>query len=214
MTKKSSARLAKDAQKKRIENELKDNRCFDDINELKEKCTGLLLAHGALAEQVKDIELLSYAKDRQSLNDNLSMLSRDLLTMSAELNQISVQHSGKSGGSSDPDELYRTIAIAEQYGLFMERHEANIMPTVTHLIEQINQAENRRNGAFAIIAEQDVAKAAAENGITDPSVISDVEFKEVQTERTLINVQLDANDPNPAATIEAVAHQYATPVQA
>jgi hypothetical protein len=158
---------------------------------------------------VKDVELLSYAKDRQSLNDNLSMLSRDLLTMFGELTQISAQHNNQTGGTSDPDELYRTIAIAEQYGLFMERHEANIMPTVIHLIEQINQAENRRNGALAIIAEQDAQAKAAES-ITDPSVVSDVEFKEVPAERTAIQIQLNNNDQNPTASVEAAVQQFAT----
>jgi len=67
-----------------------------------------------------------------------------------------------SGGTTDPDVVISTFPIFEQYNLFMERHQAVIMPTAYHIIEQFSAAE-----ALLASKKQDEA-----NGIVDAEIIT------------------------------------------
>lgn len=166
MTKKSLARLARDAEKKRTQDQLKKNNCWDDLNNIYQECCNLLGAHTHLAGLAQNKEVIAKVGDKETLTRNLRMLAQDLGNLKSELLQIRATHEGKTGGSNDPDVVFSTIEVFERYNLFMERHEAVVMPTVYHILEQFKQAED------AVAAE----KAAAD--ANDPSVIIDVEFKE------------------------------------
>ena len=167
MTKKSYARLTRDAAKARAEASLKDNRCWDDLNDIKDSCTQLLLSHGHIAQYSTNQVLIAAVKDKETLTQNIRLLGSDLNQMKIELGQIAATHEGRSGGSQDPDEIVGTYEVYERYNLFMERHQAVVMPTALHITEQFGEAEKRLKGALDIIAE------------ADPKVTTDVEFREV-----------------------------------
>lgn len=182
MTKKSDARLARDAEIAREKQDLKNNTCWDDLNKIHDSCAHALLSHVNLAQYSKSQDLIACVVDKDVLTQNIKLLAGDLATMKNELAEIHAQHKGKKGGSRDPDEVFSTIEIAERYNLFQVRHDAVIMPTVLHITEQFAEAELRLKGALEI--------AKAKEGLTDPSVVSEVEFKEVEP---------IAGDINPAA---------------
>jgi hypothetical protein len=167
MTKKSVSRLARDKAKK----ELKGNTCWDDLNEVYNQCARLLHSHTRISEYVKDQDLLRYLGDMPLTVANIRSVTKDLQQLSSELADIKKQHADKTGGSEDPDEVMSTFSIYEMYNLFMERHNAVVMPTVYQILEEFGQAEKRRNEANAATAAQ---KAQDPN---DTSVI-DVVVKE------------------------------------
>lgn len=170
MTKKSFARLARDAKAKEIlesqkaqERALKENTCWEDLNGIYSQCVGLLQSHALLATQAQNTEVLAAVADKTTLISNIRMLAEDLKTLSGELAQLHALHTGKAGGSQDPDEVLHSIQIFEQYNLWLTKHDGVVMPTVYHVLEQFNLAEQ-------VIAQR---KAA-----TDVSVVTDVTVKE------------------------------------
>jgi hypothetical protein len=178
MTQKSSARLARDAVKKaeeyklkqaaKLANDLKDNSCFNDLNDMYHSMVLLLSKHAHLNEFAANKELIAAVADKITLVANIRMLARDLTTLNADLSAIHELHKDKTGGSRDPDEIISTINIFEQYNLFMERHNAVIMPIAYHIIEQFDTAEK------LLMRVAMVNKAATD--LLDPNVISDVEI--------------------------------------
>ena len=142
MTKKSSARLARDASKARNSKQLETNSCWDDLKSIHNDCVSLLNAHTHLAAYANDSEMISCVDDKITLSDNIRLLASDLSKMNNELTEIYNQHANKTGGSTDPDVVMATISMFEQYNLFMERHQAVVMPTAHHIIEQFEAAEH------------------------------------------------------------------------
>jgi len=173
MTKKSSARLARDAMEKKKERskiELKDNNCWGDLNDIYQKNGQMLMAHTALASVAQDKELLECIPDKATIVDLIRGLARDTVQLSVELKEIYSNHADKTGGSQDANEVMRSIQIAEHYNLWVERYSAVIMPTVYQITEQLGQAETILNEKRA---------AAAEADALNPNVITDVEVKDV-----------------------------------
>jgi hypothetical protein len=185
MTKKSLARRKRDAAKAQqakgeqfraqarahAKEQLQDNTCWDELNEIRQKCGQMLAGHVLLAQTFHNKELLACVDDQQTLSQLIQQLTRDLQSMNAELGEIASQHAGKTGGTDDPDVVISTIAIFEQYNLFMERHQQVVIPTAMHISEFIDQA------GLKLAKKQAEAQAAAQ--ATDPTVVTDVAFKEV-----------------------------------
>jgi hypothetical protein len=169
MAKKSAARLMRDAEEKKNQKEgknyLQQNKCWDELESTYDSMTGLLSQHTALAAFGQNKELIAAVSDKDLLSSNFTILANDLKSLSGELTEIHSQHADKKGGTTDPNVLMNTIGIFEQYHLFMERHDAVVMPTAYHIIEQLDQAEKKL-----------IAVGAIANDLTNPDVISDVEI--------------------------------------
>jgi hypothetical protein len=85
--------------------------------------------------------LVEKVADKKSLIGLINLLSHDLSVLNDELNSIHKSHADKRGGSHDPDEVMHSITIYEHYNLFMERHQAVVMPTALQITEHFDQAE-------------------------------------------------------------------------
>jgi hypothetical protein len=167
------ATQAKEQQRQQMLKEIKsgNNTCWDDLNNIHSDCQALLLKHVYVGREMNDKELIAEVDDKASLVLKINTLANDLRQLKGELAQIHAQHAGKTGGVNDPDVLMTTFAIFEQYTLFQERHDSVVMPTVYHILEQFEAAEKK------LIAKKTAEKQKADE--TNPAVISDVEFKEV-----------------------------------
>lgn len=168
MTKKSAGRLARDAAEGRQKDQLANNHCWDDLNDIHESCVRLLSEHTHLAGYAQNKELINEVQDKETLSTNIRLLASDLQKLNGELGEIHAQHAGKTGGDQDPDVVFNTIEIYERYNLFMERHQAVVMPTVYHIIEQFTEAEK------SLAAKH---RAAQEQAV---DVVTDVNFTEVK----------------------------------
>lgn len=187
MTQKSYARKLRDAQEKQAELQKKadearrqeaiamirrgDNTCWDDLRAIHSDCQALLMQHVNIGRELNDKELLACVDDHKALVVKINSLAADLRQLNGELKEIFAQHEDKNGGVDDPDVLMVTYKIFEQYNLFQERHQAVVMPTVHHILEQINAGEQR------LLAKKAAEKAAEE--ATNPNVVTDVAFTEV-----------------------------------
>lgn len=190
MTKKSLGRQARDhaAKAQQIADKARDqertkalaeiqsgnNTCWDDLNQIHAGCQQLLINHAHLGRELNQKDMIAEIEDPHALVLKIRSLAADLRQMTGELAEIYTQHQDKTGGVDDPDVLMTTFAIFEQYTLFKERHEAVVMPTVYHILEQVQLAEDRLNKK--LLAAQQAAAA------TDPNVVTDVQYKEVPAE--------------------------------
>ncbi len=117
---------------------------------------------------VGDKEKLSHIKDEKALADNIVILTKDIEEHAKKLNDIYSKHSDRSGGTVTPDEHMELLHIHGEYADALEVYQANIIPTVAFILEQVGAAE-----------ELIIASNAA--GATDVNVITDVEIKETVT---------------------------------
>jgi hypothetical protein len=174
MAKKSAARIQRDlikGKKNKAVKALENNNSFGELNGIYADSVKLLLSHQELALYTKYTDLMAEISDKPKFTENMQLLVSDLQAMSAELAQIHAQHAGKDGGTKDPDVAMKCIAIFEQYHLFMERHQAVVMPTVAYIVEQIDQAEK-------ILLGKTAAAIRDEKAVTDVNVVTDVAFEE------------------------------------
>jgi len=177
MTKKSASRLARDQAQannqrhmanntsyKGEKEALKNNTCWDDLNGIYTGVVQMLATHASISQLANNKELIGAIVNKTALIENIRSLANDLREMHNRLNGIYSLHKDKTGGSNDPDVVFSTITIAEQYNKLMEDHEGVIAPTAYYILEQFDQAEK------ILMAAQRV-----NTDLADPKVISDVE---------------------------------------
>lgn len=145
MTKKSLARQQRDALKKDKAEHLKTNTIWDDLNATYSACAAALAQHAGIAVMLRRTEVFPYLADYKVTVANIRAVTNDILKLHEELKEIHAQHANKTGGSDDPDEVVQSFQIYEQYTLFLQRHDAVVMPCVHHILEDFAAAEKRIN---------------------------------------------------------------------
>lgn len=176
MTKKSTARLGRDAVKK---DALKNNTVWDELQDIYSNAAQLIYSHTTLAQFCKDPNILKFVDDKAILLDNLHILTRDLNEMNNKLKNIYSIHSNKRGGAKTPDQNIEALKIFEQYNDFMMMHDSVIMPTAYHLNEQIDAAK--------VKADREVLEEIEKN--KPESNIVDVDYTIVPKEQSTITEQ-------------------------
>lgn len=164
MTQKSAARKARDQANK----DLKSTSCWDDVNTISARCTELLNSSAMLEPLMQDARLMSHVAEPATLAKNVRILATDLGTLHKELQGLKQLHVGKTGTAADPQELVHSIQVFEQYMMFVERHDALVMPTANHIAEQLETARQKML-TTPLTPEQ------------DPEVVTDVAFSEAKT---------------------------------
>jgi hypothetical protein len=92
----------------------------------------------------------------------------------AALNELYARHKDKTGGTTAPEEYLEVIGLHGQYSDAIQVYNTVIMPTVSHIFEQIRLTEEIVEDQIRVLTEaveQDLKNLA------DPNVISDVEVK-------------------------------------
>lgn len=180
--------------------------CWDELTNLRFSIQlEMEVSQNVFLNALHDRSLFLFMPKRADAISAIATITSDLNQFESEFAQLGKLHEGRTGGhGEDQQQLYYSIELGEQYMAFKTRYGAVILPNVTIVTEQVALAVNERNARAAALAAAE-ANAA---GATDPSVVTDVQVKEPvaaeATERTQVNVQLDANDPNPQATVAAV----------
>lgn len=165
MTKKSLARQQRD----RMAEELKDNRCWDELNGIYDSARVMLGQHASIHTLASDKNLQACLENPTSTANSIKILARDLKTLSDDLNAIHQRHDGKVGGSQDPNEVMTAIGIGQDYAILTERHVAVVQPTAFKILEDFQQAETK----LANIRAQNIELAKQNAG-----EIVDAEFTE------------------------------------
>lgn len=168
MTKKSVGRQMRDAAKKEQDEKLKNNSVWDDVSLIQQECLELIKSNLITAEQLRNTALIPFYKDYKSVTINMRTFAVDLIRITEEFKSIQESHIGKSGSATDPDEYMNSFAIHQRYAAWLEHYQGVVLPTVTHLIEELGQA------AQGFIDSQNASALTPEQ---DPSVITDVVVK-------------------------------------
>lgn len=169
MTKKSAGRLLRDEEKKKDSELFKKNSCWSDLADLQNPCLDLIISTSRLAQELLDTTLIPFYENYKSVTVNMSILARDLNRISSTYQGIVNKHVNRSGSAS-PEEFMDCMKISAEYAALKEDIDGTMMPTVLHLIEEFGMAKQRQFQASTVPAltpEQ------------DPSVITDVEVKEI-----------------------------------
>jgi hypothetical protein len=186
MTKKSQGRLMRDAIKKDAKEELNQNRNWDELHERYAECRNLLLMHLAVGEilQRPDIQGEIYKQEAQTVISNIQLLTKDLNERAQELTMIYGTHSDKTGGC-DENDIMLSFEIMEKYTAWLSLMQANVQPTLAHIMEITSEVEKRL-----------IAKAA----VLDPNVVTDVEVTESTKHNDTLAAGIAAADKtNPKA---------------
>lgn len=174
MTRKSTGRIERDIKLQKAQEALENNTCWDDLNVISGDANLLMQKHNIITGMMRNKELCAFLPNVQSVIDNGKLLAKDVAALATDLLSLQALHAGKVGGSDDPDVIMHTIGLYEQYSLFLERHEAVVMPTIGAMLEQFHVAEERLNVALQAGHDQLVEMAADVD-----AGISEGEFTEV-----------------------------------
>ena len=159
------------------------NTFWDDAQKCYEvSIQGLEQTHGQLVDHIQAMmaDPVRKAKitDMPGLLANVNLLTKDIATHVAILNEVHALHAGKTGGTVAPEEHLEVIAINGRYADAIEMYNTVIMPTVTHIFEQIKLTEELIEDQKRVLEEtlkQELEAKQAE--LIDPSVVSDIEVK-------------------------------------
>lgn len=157
-----------------MKNSLKNNTFWDDCNDHFDVATQAIhTVEGQLAEQLDVIvntpELANLIKDPQQLADNVTLLNKDINEHVQRLNAVHDNHKEKKGGIKSPEEGLEVIQINGKYQEVMEIYDANIVPVICHILEQIAPAQE----AMTVMVQESKRKIDA----VDVSVVTDVVVK-------------------------------------
>lgn len=139
MTQKSYARRQRDA----AAAQLKDNKCWDELNQIYESSRIMLYQHSTIHSMAQNKQLLACLPDVTSTANNIRILTNDLKSLNQQLTAIRSKHDGKVGGSTNPDEVWESIVIGQEYAQLVETHTSVVQPTVFKILEDFQQAEIR-----------------------------------------------------------------------
>lgn len=130
-----------------------------------EKVEGTL--RDTLVDFLDNKEKLDLIKDPTSLANNINILTKDITEHTVRLNEIYEKHANRSGGTVTPDEHMELLHIHGEYADALEIYQANIIPTVAYILEQIG-----------VVEELILASSPQTDPRTDVNVVTDVEIKE------------------------------------
>jgi hypothetical protein len=159
MTKKSQGRLQRDAQAKAF-NDLKsknpesiENNCWDELNEISNKCSeALIVANTQLKEVYKTEGLINFIPKKEEVIVALRGIAQDIKFFGEDLSRIKKMHEDKTGGFKDENDLTTTLTVFEEYANFQTKYESVILPTVVFLLEQADMALEK--GTKKVVAEE------------------------------------------------------------
>lgn len=172
MTRKTSNRLKRVAAEKEAEEKLKNNTCWDDLHGIHGECLVLMSKHLIIAGYLRNKALNNFLPEPARVASNARLLAKDSSTLKDDLEALKKQIENKRGGSSDPDEVMASIVIYEKYQLWMQRHEAVLLPTIDAILEQYTIAE----GLFRQAVDDGMAIL---QGTSDGSAPSEGEFEQL-----------------------------------
>jgi hypothetical protein len=134
---------------------------------------------GLLSDLVGDGRRFSLIADQRGLSTNVTILNKDLKEHIDRLNTIHDKHKDRTGGTVTADDQMAVLHVNGEYTDALEIYQANIVPVVSHILEQIGATED-------LINEMERTKAAeqAQQALIDPTVITDVAFREKSAQST------------------------------
>lgn len=170
MTKKSQARLERDAAKKEYEKFKEKAKPWDDLKNIYQDCKNMLCNVPTQIAQLYSVERIEEFLENRNITSNLiRCLSDDIKQMNQELETIYAGHKDRSGKANDEQEFLNTLSFVEAYNSFNVKFEGVIMPNVTELGKQFDYAVSKVNE----ILEKD-----KQNNVSDAVVLEEASIEQ------------------------------------
>lgn len=179
MTRKTSNRLKRVAVEKEAAEVLKKNTCWDDLHTIHGDCLVLMSKHLIIAGYLRNKALNNFLIEPGRVASNAKLLAKDSAVLKGDLEDLLKLIGGRTGGSSDPDEVMESFVIYEKFQLWMQRHEAVLVPTIDAILEQYAIAEATMNAAV------DEGKAILE-GTSDGNAIAEGDFEQLDNAKPAV----------------------------
>ena len=158
--------------------------------------------HGTLADHLKqlisDDGALAQVTDQKGLLENINLLFRDIKEHIDRLNSIHERHKDKKGGTVTPDDNMHLIQTNGLYFDAIEIYNNTIMPTVSHIFEQIGAAE--------LLLQAELEEKLRQNAVQaqDPNFVTDVVVKDGAVEvRSDSVIEVTAKEITLQGTVQA-----------
>lgn len=171
MTKKSLARVQRDAELKDARSEasaqIKGNTIYDEMKNVYTVCAETLVSYGVSLNELCIDELVPHMSKEQK--DKVITLTRgysqDISKFADDLLTINKPFVGKTGGEESIDDYMGTVGVIQQYEEFIGRCKGTLDPMFNALATEITMI------ADSVVKTQN-------DPATDPNVVTDVQIKE------------------------------------
>lgn len=141
MTKKSDARLARDKAKKQEAEFFRENKVFDELNDIHQKIVEQIQTFGVISSLAVQQDLCDQLENKDVINNKINLLAIDLKKVIQDLNDTFKTHQEKTGGSQDPDEHMNALMIFQNYLQITAVVDGVIFPTASVILEEFSKAE-------------------------------------------------------------------------
>lgn len=121
----------------------KNDRAWDWVQDVAVNIRGYLRAPAAILPFLRDQRLKeSLAAKGQSAQmvDLINRLSDDTVKYTERFQAIYSKHAGRTGNSTNPDDLMMTLMIGQDYIQFMTSYESVVMATLQEILELLEHA--------------------------------------------------------------------------
>lgn len=177
MTKKSSARLQRDAVAKEMKSnpQVEADANWDKLIEIYEtSAQALVVNHENVLNLFKIPGLIQNIPNYNIASKALNGMHSDVENFSTELVEIRKMHAERTGACTSDNDRMDLFQVFEKYYDYDQRYNAIILPTILELTEQATSARTKMAESIDAAA---VEKAQKE--LIDPTVISDIAVKEI-----------------------------------
>ena len=190
MTKKSAGRIERDAKQKAAGMVVKGDEAglmkWDDLEGIYEQNSEMLVvANTNMVNVFKIPGMIAGVPDKKGTVDHIRGLSKDIKFFGEELIKIRRDHKEKTGVIDNSEDTITAIKIYEGYVNWQQEYHSVIIPTITFLSEQ------------AGLAAEAIEKAS---DLLDPSVITDVQSKDQQSDSNLLPAPTNGQENPPTVS--------------
>lgn len=167
MTKKSFARLQRDAEEKKVKDarqevaiQIEGNTVYDEIHGIYQQCGLMLAGYAESFNQLKVGDALPRFSEEQKtkVGTLVSGFQTDIRQLQTDLIGIRAPFKELSGGETNVDRFIETIGVVDQFQEFINRSKGVLDPTFRDLSAEVGSV-------VQLLPQQ------------DPSVITDVQVK-------------------------------------
>lgn len=138
---------------------------WENLNGLLGAIASQFAAYGQILELVRIPELLEEVENKAELNERLQNLAKDIAYCNDMIKEIVSQHNHKSG-TVEEDDYALYLLIGQQYFNLQAKVEELVVPEAISILRILDQAEIKLKERFK------------QENLTNPEVVSDVEFVE------------------------------------
>lgn len=146
---------------------------WESLMEMRNANIQLFQQYSALSVALMDPNIQAYMTDLQYAANLAKAMNADVGLLLETSNAIYARHEGKTGPAQGDNDWMTIVGLYQEYAALIDNHQMLIVPVAHELTELLQAAANAHQAAMRA--------AAAQDGLLDKNVTSEVEFTEVST---------------------------------